>query len=196
LIEMTPPPTGQPTMLQFPLRVPVVATYGMTTFQAKVLGSSAGVLLLQASDATKLPPLGTLLRLQVAWDRQQLNGRLAAYGANARFLVTLGERAIRRSRRFSVDLAATVRSAHLQGADTETVRIVDLSTSGARIEGAGARLPVGAEVELHFTPPGQAEPMAVHGFVIRKIGGLPTPSVGVAFGLASPVLQLLEREAA
>jgi hypothetical protein len=71
-------------------------------------------------------------------------------------------------------------------------RIVDLSTSGARVEGPGAAVPVGAEIELGFTPPGQTEPMTVSGFVIRKIRGpAPTPAIGVAFRLASPVLELL-----
>ena len=181
----------QPAPLEFPLRVPVVAAFGASSLRAEVLGSSPHVMLLQALERTRLPPLGTRLRLHVGWDRQQLNGRLAAHGVNSRFLVALGERAIRGTRRFAVDLPATVRSAHLAG--VEHARIVDLSTSGARVEGPGARLPVGAEVELRFTPPGHAEPMAFHGFVSRKIPGAPTPAMGVAFGLASPVLQFLER---
>jgi hypothetical protein len=113
---------------------------------------------------------------------------LAAHGVSSRFLVTLGERAIRRTRRFPVDLPATVRSAHLPA--VEPARIVDLSTSGARVEGPVANLPVGAEVELRFTPPGQSEPRAFYGFVSRTIPGAPTPAVGIAFGLASPVLDL------
>src|SRR5919204_1807621 len=173
--------TEQPAPLQFPLRVPVVAAYGSASIQAEVLGSSAHVMLLQGLDRTKLPPLGTPLRLHVGWDRQQLNGRLAAHGVNSRFLVTLGERAIRGTRRYPVDLPATVRSVHLPAA--EQARIVDLSTSGARVEGPGAAVPVGAEIELRFTPPGQTEPMTVHGFVIRTISGGPVAAIGVAFRL-------------
>jgi PilZ domain len=182
----------QPAPLEFPLRVPVVANYGASSFQAEVLGSSAHVMLLQGVEPTRLPPLGTPLRLHVGWDRQQLSGRLAAHGVNSRFLVTLGERAIRGTRRYSVDLPGTVRSTHLPG--IEQVRVVDLSTSGARIEGPGVLLPVGAEVELRFTPPGRSEPMAFHGFVSRQVPGTPTPAVGVAFGLASSGLELLERQ--
>jgi hypothetical protein len=145
-------------------------------------------MLLQGPDRAKLPPLGTPLRLKVLWDRQQLTGRMAAQGVSSRFLVTLGERAIRGTRRYPVDLPAIVRSPQSSG--LEPARIVDLSTSGARVEGPAARLPLGAEVELRFTPPGQTEAMSVHGFVIRKIPG--TQAVGVAFRLASPVLELLE----
>src|SRR5918911_5338891 len=169
----------QPAPLEFPLRVPVVAAFGASSLRAEVLGSSPHVMLLQALERTRLPPLGTRLRLHVGWDRQQLNGRLAAHGVNSRFLVTLGERPIRGTRRFAVDLLATIRSAHLPG--VEQARIIDLSASGARIEGPGARLPVGAEIELRFTPPGQAEPVAVHGFVSRNIPDARTPTVGVAF---------------
>jgi PilZ domain len=183
----------QPAPLQFPLRVPVMAAYGSVSFAAEVLGSSPHVMLLEGVEPARLPPLGTPLRLNVGWDRQQLNGRLAAHGVNARFLVTLGERGIRRTRRFRVDLPAVLRSAQLGG--PEAVRIRDLSTSGARVEGPGARLPLGSEVELTFTPPRQTEPMTVRGFVIRKISGAPAPAIGVAFGLASPVLEFLEAPA-
>ena len=82
---------------------------------AEVLGSTANVLLLQGPpEATSLPPLGTPVRLKLTWDRQTLNGRLAAHGVAGRFLVTMGERAIRRSRRFPVNLQAVTRSAQGQ----------------------------------------------------------------------------------
>jgi hypothetical protein len=178
----------QPPALELPLKVPVVVNFGQSSLRAEVLGSSAHVMLLQGLDPTRLPVLGTRVRLHVGWDRQQLTGRLAAHGVSSRFLVTLGERAIRRTRRFPVDLPATVRSAHLPA--VEPARIVDLSTSGARVEGPVASLPIGAEVELRFTPPGHSEPQAFHGFVSRTITGTPVPAVGVAFGLASPVLEL------
>jgi PilZ domain len=186
-MSLTTEPLPTPT---FPMRVPIVAAYGAAAIRAEVLGSTSHVMLLQGLERAKLPPLGTPLRLQVGWDRQHLSGRLAAHGVNSRFLVTLGERAIRGTRRYPVDLPATVRSAHLPAA--EQARIVDLSTSGARVEGPGAAVPVGAEIELRFTPPGQTEPMTVHGFVIRTIPGGRSPAIGVAFRLASPVLEFLE----
>ena len=40
--------------------------------------------------------IGTPVRLRVAWDQQVLAGRTAAHGVAACFLVTIGERAIRR----------------------------------------------------------------------------------------------------
>jgi hypothetical protein len=43
-----------------------------------------------------------------------LNGRLAAHGVARRFLVTIDERAIRRSRRFTVDLAGLAMSQQLR----------------------------------------------------------------------------------
>jgi hypothetical protein len=181
----------QPAALEFPLKVPVVAAFSTSSVKAEVLGSSPHVMLLQGLEPTRLPPLGTPLRLHVGWDRQQFTARLAAHGVNSRFLVTLGERPIRGTRRFPVDLPATVRSPHLS--TVEPARIVDLSASGARIEGPGARLPVGAELELRFTPPGNTEPMVFHGFVSREVPGAANSAIGIAFGLASPSLELLER---
>ena len=73
-----------------------------------VLGSTSSVLLLQARDTSAvLPSLGTPVRLRLDWDRQALNGRLAALGVAGRLLVSIGERAIRRSRRFNVNLTST-----------------------------------------------------------------------------------------
>src|SRR5579885_1238417 len=118
---------------KFPIRVPVLADFGSTN----------NVLLLEGLDRNvQLPPLGTPVRLRVEWDRQQLTGRVAAHGAATRFLVSIGERAIRRSRRFPVDLPGRARSAHLYG--PVEVRITDLSTGGARV--AGLDLPIGTEL--------------------------------------------------
>src|SRR5437870_4494283 len=91
--------------VEFPLRVPVVAECGAAWIHAEVLGSTPNVLLLQGTEElTVLPPLGTPIRLRVDWDRQRLDGRLAAHGVASRFLVAIGERAIRRARRFPCDL--------------------------------------------------------------------------------------------
>jgi hypothetical protein len=171
---------AQPDRPTLPMRVPVIADCGGSIRLAEVIGSTANVLLLQALDPTEaLPVLGTIVRLRVEWDRQVLNGRLAAHGVAGRFLVSIGERAIRSSRRFPVSLPGTAQSVHLYGA--VEVRIADLSTGGARVEGID--LPVGSDVSLTFTPPGRPAPINVVGFVVRAIGGTEVPTLGVAFRL-------------
>jgi PilZ domain len=145
------------------------------------------VLLLQGPDGATLPALGTPIRLKLDWDKQTLNGRLAAHGVAGRFLVTIGERAIRRSRRFTVNLPGLARSAHLYGG--VEVRITDLSTGGARVQGID--LPVGSEVDLKFTPPGHAAPIDVLGFIVRRIDQADVPTVGVAFRLVQPSMDVL-----
>jgi hypothetical protein len=178
----------QPERPNLPIRVPVVADCGGPLLRADVLGSTGTVLLLQALDEdADLPALGTAIRLRVAWDRQTLIGRMAAHGMAGRFLVTLGERAIRRSRRFAVDLPGLARSAQLDG--IIEVRLTDLSTGGARVQ--GIQLPVGSDVGLQFTPPGRPDPISVLGFVVRDITGTPEPTIGVAFRLLQPSFDVL-----
>jgi hypothetical protein len=169
----------------------VKAELGGVFVRAEVLGSTSDVMLLQGPDKGSLPPLGTPIRVKLEWDRQTLNGRVAAHGVGGRFLVSLGERAIRRSRRFAVDLAGIARSSQLYG--SVEVRIKDLSTGGARVE--GILLPVGAEVELTFTPPGRKESLTVLGFVVRSIDQSETPSLGVAFRLVQPSMDVLGNSA-
>jgi hypothetical protein len=156
--------------------------------RAEVIASTPGVLLLQSTERnTPLPPLGTPIRVRSEWDRQQINGRMAAHGVAGRFLVSLGERAIRRAKRFNVELTGVARSAQLRV--PLEVRIVDLSTGGARVE--GVQLPVGTEVALLFTPPGRSAPIDVLGFVVRVIEDAETPSVGVAFRLVQAAMDVL-----
>jgi hypothetical protein len=175
---------------KFPIRVPVVVQCAGRVIRCEVIGSTGNVLLLQGADANlSLPPIGEPVRLKVDWDRQMVSGRLAAHGVASRFLVTIGERAIRRSRRFPVDLPGTATSAHLYG--PVEVRVTDLSTGGARVQGFD--LPVGTELELCFTPPGRAEPINVLGFVVRSIGTPENASVGVAFRLVQPSVDVLAR---
>jgi hypothetical protein len=104
---------AQPERARLPIRIPVIAQCGGQNVKAEVIGSTDNVLLLQGTelDAT-LPPLGTPVRLRVVWDRQLLIGRLAAHGVAGRFLVSIGERAIRYSRRFPVPPVWAGRSAH------------------------------------------------------------------------------------
>jgi hypothetical protein len=179
----------QPSRPNLPIRVPVAADFGSgNVVHAEVIGSTANVLLLQGPDTgTKIAPLGAPVRLRVDWDRQLLSCRLAAYGATGRFLVSIGERAIRRSRRFPVDLPGVARAPQLLG--PVDVRVVDLSSGGARVE--GVELPVGSELELRFTPPGRPTPITVLGFVVRVIGNPDVRSVGLAFRLVQPSMDLL-----
>ena len=182
------PQPDRPT--QFPMRVPCLAECAGTLLSCEVLGSTGNVLLIQGlGTGLSLPPLGTPVRLRVDWDRQLLTGRLAAHGVAGRFLVSLGERAIRRSRRFPVDLPGVATSAHLYG--PVEVRVVDLSTGGARV--AGLDLPVGTELMLRFTPPGHERPLDVAAFVVRAIGSNESPTIGVAFRLAQPSVDVLGR---
>ena len=179
----------QPSRPSLPLRVPVEANIGGVTVHAEVLGSTADVLLLQGHpDSPALPQLGTPVRLRLEWDRQQLNGRLAAHGIAGRFLVAVGERAIRRSRRFTVNLSGIARSKQLMGA--VEVRITDVSAGGARVEGID--FPIGSEIDLHFTPPGRQAPIDVHGFVVRRIEPTDVPTVGIAFRLGQPSSEILD----
>lgn len=176
----------QPDGLRLPIRVPVTADWGGTVIRAEVLGSTAGVLLLEAQDLSTLPPLGAPIRLRSEWDRHALNGRIAAHGAASRFLVSLGERAIRRSKRVTVDVPGVARSASLPL--PIEVRVMDLSAGGARVRGID--LPIGTELGLYFTPPNRTEALNVSGFVVRAIEG-EQPSLGVAFRLVQPSMDVL-----
>jgi hypothetical protein len=179
----------QPSRPNLPIRVPVAADFGSgNVVIAEVIGSTPSVLLLQGPDTgSKIAPLGALVRLRVEWDHQALSGRLAAHGVAGRFLVSIGQRGIRRSRRFAVDLPGIARSPQLAG--LVEVRVVDLSTGGARVE--GIELPVGSELELRFTPPGQPAPITALGFVVRMIEIDDVRSVGLAFRLVQPSMDLL-----
>ncbi len=178
----------QPGRPRLPVRVPVVVDLGgKSMVPAEVLGSTANVLLLETPEEGSLPPLGTPIRLRLDWDKQTINGRIAAHGVGGRFLVTLGERAIRRSKRFPVDLPGVVRIAHLPG--SVDVRITDLSAGGARLQ--GINLPIGTEIELRLTPPGRSEAINVLGFIVRSIEHADQPSVGVAFRLVQASMDVL-----
>ena len=170
----------------------MVADCGGSIRLAEVIGSTGNVLLLQALDPTAvLPVLGTVVRLKVDWDRQVLNGRLAAHGVAGRFLVSIGERAIRSSRRFAVSLPGTAQSIHLYG--TVEVRIADLSTGGARVEGHRPASWQRRQPDLHT--PGRPAPINVTGFVVRQIGGTEVPTLGVAFRMVQQSMDVLGRAA-
>lgn len=177
----------QPDRPRLPLRVPVKAEIAGAILKAEVLGSTSNVLLLQGPENGALPPLGAPVRLKLDWDHRTLNGRLAAHGVAGRFLVSVGERAIRGARRFPVDLPALARSSQLYG--PIEVRVKDLSTGGARVEGIS--MPIGAEIELTFTPPKAKQPITVSAFVVRTIDSTEVPTVGVAFRLVQKSMDVL-----
>lgn len=89
--------------------------------------------------------------------------RLATFAPDGRYLLALGKRPVRGAARVHVDLAATLRT-HAQF----EAKVVDLSSSGARIRSA-ASLPVGSECELSFVPPGRDERMTQRCVVVRTI---------------------------
>ena len=103
--------------------------------------------------------------------------RLAAYGQNNRFLIALGSRAVRGAARVRVDLRGVMRGVSSAGA--RQVRVVDLSSSGARV--AGLELPVGADFDLSLVPPGRKDVVTVRCVVVRAIGDEPAAEHGVAF---------------
>jgi hypothetical protein len=183
-------PIQQPDRNHVPIRVPVDADFGGgSVLPAEVIGSTAHVLLLQGPKAgTKLARLGAPVRLRVKWDRQMLTGRFASYGVAGRFLVSIGERPIRQTQRYSVDLPGVAYASQLPQGRAQ-VWVADLSTGGARIRGID--LEVGSELELRFKPPGREEPITVLGFVVRVIDSADGGSVALAFRLVPPSLDVL-----
>jgi hypothetical protein len=190
--EALPAVRNEPARPLLPVRVPVTGDCGGDLIRADVVSSTANVLLLQGAEGSRLPALGIPIRLRVTWDRQVITGRIAAHGLGGRFLVSIGERPIRRSRRYPVDLVGTAVSALLPR--PFTVHIADLSTGGARVEMLD--LPVGSDVSLRFTRPGTAEPIDVLGFVVRTVEGATVPTVGIAFRVGQPSLDALARPSA
>jgi hypothetical protein len=135
------------------------------------------MLVLEAIDPqTVLPPLGTRIEI-----RGVGVGRLAEHGRVGRFLVALGDRPVRRALRLKVSLPATLRGPALSA--PQTVEIVDLTTSGARIR--GIELPVGSQVTLDFTPPYRDDPVSVRASVAHGTHHAERPWIGVHFRLVA-----------
>ena len=148
--------------------------------QAAVVHSAHDMLVLDATDpAVSLPSIGTPLNVSDGTD--EITGRLAEHGRGGRFLVSLGERPVRRSLRLKVCLPATLRGRTLD--EPQTVEIVDLTTGGARIR--GIELPVGTTVTLDFTPPYRREPVSVRATVAHGTHGAERPWIGVVFRLVA-----------
>jgi|SRR5579859_8053380 len=147
---------------------------------AAVVHSSSAMLVLEAMDTEPtLPPIGTVL--EVDGDKHRVSGRLAEHGRTGRFLVSIGDRPVRRALRLKVSLPGVVRAAGLEGA--RIVEIVDLTTGGARIR--GVELPVGSQVTLDFTPPYRDAPVSVRAVVAHGTHRGQQPWIGVLFRLVA-----------
>lgn len=158
-----------------------MVTWPSGVTRAQLVQSTPHVVLLEGDGPVgSPPPVGTLLRLRLPGSRDVAPARLAAYGKGGRFLVALGTRGVRGAARVRVDLPATIRGPHLYGA--EQVRVVDLSSSGARLR--GLVLPAGSDLELKLVPPGRHQAVSMRCVVIHTLDSDP-PEMGVAFAAGS-----------
>ncbi|MGI9148267.1 MAG: hypothetical protein ACR2IK_17225 [Chloroflexota bacterium] len=147
---------------------------------AVLVHAGRDMLVLEASNPRQaLPPVGTLI--QVGGDIEHQTGRLAEEGRAGRFLISVGDRPVRRILRLRVSAAGTLRSPSLP--EPVTVEIVDLTTEGARIHGVD--LPVGSQVTFSFTPPGRDEPVTVRAGVAHTSHAPNRPWIGVVFRLVA-----------
>lgn len=169
-------------------------SWGNGVTRARVLQATASVVLLQGEKpvGTPLPP-GSPLRVALPGSAHLLPGRLAAYGEDDRYLVALGSRAVRGAARVRTDLRATVHLA--AAAQGQPARIVDLSSSGARV--SGLALAVGSDFDMRFMPPGRNDQVRVRCVVVRAVADAAVPEVGVAFcgGTLSFPVELTARAA-
>ena len=124
--------------------------------------------------------VGTPLRIGLPGSSHLSEARLAATAEGGRYLVSLGTRAVRGAARVAVDLPAVVRSS---GAGRVSTRMVDLSSSGARL--CGIRLPVGSELEVSFVPPGRHYPVTMRCVVVRAVDEDGRGAIGVTFSGSS-----------
>jgi PilZ domain len=145
---------------------------------AYLIHAAHNMLVLEAGDPSlPLPADGT--PVTVEGPKETLVGKVAEHGRAGRFLVSLGDRPVRRANRMRVSLPALVRSAQL--GESREVEIVDLTTGGARVRGIQA--PVGSELNMRFTPPGREEPVTVRASVVHANPAAQQPWIGVAFRL-------------
>src|SRR5262245_33418339 len=102
-------------------------TWGDERTTAVVVHASSELLILETTEPRRaLPAPGTNLRL--IDQRGERTARVAEHGRNGRFLVALGDRAVRRSARLRVSLPGMLRCATFD--EAREVEIVDLTTAG------------------------------------------------------------------
>jgi hypothetical protein len=155
-----------------------LVSWGSATTSAKIVQATPSVLVLQGElpEGPPLPP-GAPVQVELADSQRAVQARVAAYGQGGRYLLALGMRAVRGAARVRVDLPATVRGGGLPA--PARVRIVDLSSSGARLR--GLRLAVGADIELSFVPPGRRDAVTMRNVVVRAMDERGEAEIGVAF---------------
>lgn len=155
-----------------------LVSWGNGVTRAEIVQATSSVLLLEGDRPAGTPlPSGSPVRVGLPGTPQMLPARLAAYGQQNRFLVALGSRAIRGAARARVDLRAV---AHYPSAPNgQAMRVVDLSSSGARVR--GMPLPIGSEFDLTLVPPGRADLVTLRCVVVRSIPESSPPEMGVAF---------------
>ena len=156
----------------------VLVSWGSGITRARLLRGTSSVLLLEGErpNGGPLAP-GASLRVGLPGTPRMLPARLAAHVRGDMFLVSLGSRAVRGAARARVDLPAMVRAPFLAGA--LNVRVVDISSSGARLRGCS--VPVGREFELTLVPPGRTDTISLRCVTVRQIDNTDGPDVGSAF---------------
>jgi methyl-accepting chemotaxis protein len=108
-------------------------------------------------------------------------GTSALAGTAERLRRLIAHFSLTEARRQAANIRVSARSQDWTG--TRVARIVDLSATGARIE--GFEVPTGSELRLTFTPPG-GKPMSRRARVMRSAYSDAGPWVGVAFVDALP----------
>ncbi len=154
---------------------------GQVTEAELVYRVESAVLLRGSKPIGRALPIGSVVRLHVRDASRSIQGRIAAYGRGDAYLVALGTRAVRRAPRYRVDLPATIHSPYLPN-DTGG-RIVDLSAAGARV--SGLSLPLGADLDLRFVPPGESGAVTMRAIVVRCVPSASPPEAGIAFCMAA-----------
>jgi hypothetical protein len=147
---------------------------------AALVHATKNLLILEgAAPSFKLPAPGS--KVKITGETEHVEGRLAEHGRAGRFLISVGERPVRRALRLRVSIPGTVRAPALE--TPREVEIADLTTGGARVR--GVELPVGSHVTLDFVPPGRTESVTVRALVAHGTHGASKPWIGVAFRLVA-----------
>jgi hypothetical protein len=153
---------------------------GTESALAAVVHAARDMIVLEATDPARiLPPMGT--PVHVVGDTLDVLGRMAEHGRAGRFLVSIGNRPVRRDLRLRVSLSGLLRSPALSG--PVSVEIADLTTSGARVR--GVELPSGSQVALDFIPPGRDDEVTVRARVAHTSTGSTSPWIGLVFRLVA-----------
>jgi hypothetical protein len=130
---------------------------------ARLVRMTPSVLLLEGAPPPEKPEIGTPVQVSIPGMSRMVPARLATFAPDGRFLLALGKRPVRGAVRVKTDLPAAL---NVDGYKS-CARVVDLSSSGARVR--GAQLAVGSECELSFLPPGRQERVTLRCVVVRAI---------------------------